>query len=99
MRRYVEVTEQPDGSWHGERQLSDGGRAMAFTATPSLIVIEWAYYGGCAEIEALADGYGAGAGTHGDWSGVRDSSDEARAAMLAAALNWVEAQLTGSDAS
>lgn len=89
MRTYTDVHVEDDGTWSGHRAFDDDERGTAFLATPSLVVIEWAYYGGC-DLEDLADGYGPGQGTHGDWSGIRDSSDEAIDAMLARSLTWVE---------
>ena len=41
------------------------------------------------DLEDLADGFGPGAGTMGDWSGIRDSSDDAVAAMLERAINFL----------
>lgn len=60
---------------------------MAFTASPDLFLIREAWHQGC-DFEDECDGYGAGAGTHGDWSGIRDSSRDAKDAMLTKALNW-----------
>jgi len=43
------------------------------------------------DVEDLADGYGKGLGTMGgDWSGIRDSSDEAIAKMTCRAINYLE---------
>lgn len=42
------------------------------------------------DLEDLADGFGPGSGTHGDWSAVRDSSPEAWAKMLERALNFMK---------
>ena len=79
---------EDDGTWEG---IVRGGRivpVMRFRASPSLWLIRQAWDKGM-DLEDLADGYGAGAGTHGDWSGVRDSSDEAVAAMLGRALTYM----------
>jgi hypothetical protein len=52
-----------------------------------LFIIGQAWQRGC-DFECLADGFGVGKGTMGgDWSGIRDSSDNAIAAMLTKALN------------
>lgn len=55
------------------------------TASLDLLLIHEAW--GKVEFEDLADGSGPGQGTHGDWSGIRDSSMGARARMLQRALN------------
>ena len=51
-----------------------------------LFLIRQAYDRGC-DFEDLADGYGPGQGTRGDWSGIRDSTDGAVERMLERALN------------
>lgn len=50
-----------------------------------LLIIRAAWNAGC-DFEAEADGYGAGFGTGGDWSGIRDSSPAAIARMFAKAM-------------
>lgn len=61
-----------------------------FSASFPLFLIRRAWERGCTEIERHADGFGAGNGTMGgDWSGIRDSSPEAKNAMLEAALNYL----------
>lgn len=57
-----------------------------FAASFDLFLIRKAWDAG-ADFEALADGFGRGAGTLGDWSAIRDSSPGARERMLEAALN------------
>ena len=57
-----------------------------FSANFSLFLISQARDRGC-EFEDLADGFGPGAGTHGDWSAIRDSSQEAVDRMLERSLN------------
>jgi len=59
---------------------------MRFKSGYPLFLIHQAWDRG-ANFEDLADGYGEGAGTHGDWSGIRDSSDGAVTRMLERALN------------
>ena len=44
-------------------------------------------WGQGADYEPLADGFGPGEGTHGDWSAIRDSTPDAIAAMFQVALN------------
>ncbi len=62
---------------------------FAFSARADLFVIDAAWQGGCS-FEALADGFGRGLGTmNGDWSGIRDSSDAAIAAMTAKAVRFI----------
>lgn len=54
-----------------------------------LFLIKLAWENGC-NMEDLADGFGAGLGTcGGDWSGIRDSSDEATLAMAEKALGFI----------
>lgn len=54
-----------------------------------LFLIDQAWQRGC-DFECLADGFGVGQGTMGgDWSGIRDSSDQAIEAMLTKALNFL----------
>lgn len=61
-----------------------------FSASFPLFLIRRAWERGCVDIEKHADGFGAGNGTMGgDWSGIRDSSDQAKNAMLEAALNFL----------
>jgi aryl-alcohol dehydrogenase-like predicted oxidoreductase len=58
-----------------------------------LALISMAWHAGC-NFEDLADGFGRGLGTMGgDWSGIRDSSDEATAKMLERALNFIQSRL------
>ena len=61
----------------------------ATSACFSLFLIKSAWSKGCS-FEDLADGFGKGQGTMGDWSAIRDSSDEAEAAMLARAIDHLE---------
>lgn len=63
------------------RGTEDG---INYSASADLKVIGGAW--GAVDFEAEADGYGPGMGTHGDWSGIRDSSPEAIKRMLAKAL-------------
>jgi len=53
-----------------------------------LKLISMAYYAGC-DMEDLADGFGKGVGTKGDWSAIRDSSESAHLLMLTRALNFL----------
>jgi len=59
----------------------------------SLLLIRHAWDAGV-EYEDLADGYGKGEGTNGDWSGIRDSSTEAKNRMLERALNYFAGMAT-----
>lgn len=58
------------------------------SASFPLFLIRHAWEKGC-DLEELADGFGPGAGTMGDWSGIRDSSDTAIAQMLERSLNFL----------
>lgn len=51
-----------------------------------LFLISRARDKGC-DFEDLADGFGKGEGTKGDWSAIRDSSDEAVRGMFERSLN------------
>ena len=68
------------------QDLAGGPFYMKFSAGFPLFLIREAWGLGCS-FEREADGYGPGAGTHGDWSGIRDSSPEAVERMLEKALN------------
>ena len=61
---------------------------IQFKAGYRLFLIREAWNRG-EDFEDLADGYGLGQGTHGDWSGIRDSSPEAVTKMLERALNFL----------
>ena len=83
-KRFSEIKITPDG-FEG---LADG--RYRFSASFHLFLIRKAWGRGCADIERHADGFGRGLGTMGgDWSGIRDSSDAAKNAMLEAALNFL----------
>lgn len=61
---------------------------MKHSANFPLFLIRKAWDSGV-DFEDVADGFGPGLGTcGGDWSGIRDSSDEAVAKMLERALNF-----------
>ena len=79
--RFTDLVVADDGTF--EYQMRGGGTAScAF----DLFLIREAW--GDVDYEDLADGFGEGMGTmDGDWSGIRDSSPAARAAMLQRALN------------
>lgn len=64
------------------------GVEIPFSATWPLFLIGQAQRCGC-DFEELADGYGVGEGTHGDWSGIRDSTFEAITRMTQKALNYL----------
>ena len=72
---------EPDFSY-----VQDG---MNCGASWFLYLIHEAWGAGC-DFEDLADGFGPGSGTMGgDWSGIRDSSPEAKRLMTQRALNFV----------
>lgn len=80
----VKYGEFPN-TWQGqELMLGDYG---GFIANPAMLLIREAWHRGL-DLEDLADGFGPGVGTHGDWSAIRDSSPEAINAMLTRALNF-----------
>lgn len=76
-----------DGTWVGHMETSSG-HPMGFQADPSMFLIREAWHQGL-DLEAEADGFGPGVGTHGDWSGIRDSSHEAIEVMLTKTLNFL----------
>lgn len=66
--------------------MSDGSAIRCLADFPRFL-IRRAWHAGV-NFEDLADGFGPGLGTMGgDWSGIRDSSDAAIAAMLERAIN------------
>jgi hypothetical protein len=70
----------------GTKPIGGNGSEVRFSANFSLLLIGAAWRTGC-DFEDLADGFGPGNGTcGGDWSGIRDSSEEATVAMLNRAL-------------
>lgn len=83
----VTLTEMSSaGSFSGSYLARGHDRPFNFSASFDLFLIRNAWDKG-ADFEDLADGYGAGQGTHGDWSGIRDSSPAAKLAMLERAIN------------
>jgi hypothetical protein len=67
-----------------------------FRGRADLMVVREAWDRG-ADFEAEADGFGAGAGTLGDWSAIRDSTPAAIAAMTRKALRYVTPTRTRSN--
>lgn len=59
-----------------------------------VLLIRKAWQGGCS-FEDLADGFGRGLGTMGDWSAIRDSSEEATERMLERSLNFFQTRRVG----
>ncbi len=87
--RDIHVSQHPSVARTGAPGHSFAGydNGHAFSANFPLFLISEAQKRGCS-FEELADGFGPGMGTMGgDWGGIRDSSDEAVAAMLERALN------------
>ena len=82
MTKFNSVTVNKDGFAY----VSE--RGMVTHCSYDLFLISQARNRGC-DFEDLADGYGPGCGTHGDWSGIRDSGDEAVRLMLERALNYL----------
>ncbi len=84
-----EVAQRFTKIWVEDGILSGERYGTPFKANFSLFLIGKALDRGC-DFEDLADGYGAGMGTMGgDWSGIRDSSDEAVDKMLERSLNFL----------
>lgn len=80
-----------DGTFEGAE--TDG--KYKFKAGFPLFLIREAWSRGVS-FEEEADGFGAGFGTRGDWSAIRDSSDDAINKMLEKALNALFPKLTAS---
>lgn len=80
--RYSEIMFMKEG-FNG---LEDGNR---FSAGYPLFFIKMAWNKGM-NVEDLADGYGKGMGTNGDWSAIRDSSETATGNMFERAINFLE---------
>ena len=78
----VVLTSNEGGRIEGTR---DG---QAFAGRLDLLIIRTAWNKGC-NFEQECDGYGVGAGTNDDWSGIRDSSEPAIMAMLAKAMGFL----------
>lgn len=72
---------------NGESVIVGKDKDVNFMADFDLFIIKQVW--GAVSFEDLADGFGKGAGTMGDWSGIRDSSPEARAKMFTRALNYL----------
>lgn len=81
---WTALTVNADGSLDFRRRDGREGRASL-----PLLLIRKAWSKGL-NLEGLADGFGAGRGTKGDWSAIRDSTEPAIAAMLMAAVNFLE---------
>tara|TARA_R110002020_G_scaffold395575_1_gene605608 strand:+ start:2766 stop:3038 length:273 start_codon:yes stop_codon:yes gene_type:complete len=78
----------------GKFTYHDTERGIDCSANFPLYLIRRAWDVGM-DVEDLADGYGPGCGTMGgDWSGIRDSSNEAKAKMLERTLNFLEEVIT-----
>jgi len=77
-------------------QTADYNRSFSLP----LHLISQAWYAGL-DLDDLADGFGLGVGTLGDWSSIRDSSEEKQLLMLERALNYLEqcAMLAGPKAN
>lgn len=84
-KEFAKVVIEEDGKFNYKR----GGLGGINTfVCMSLFLISQARDRGC-NFEDLADGYGEGLGTHGDWSGIRDSSEGAVRAMFERSLNFL----------
>jgi hypothetical protein len=86
--KYNDCTVRPDNGIEGTINDTLDGKPLSykFSGHLHLMLIREAWERGC-DFEWEADGYGAGQGTMGDWSGIRDSSKGAKDVMLTKALN------------
>jgi len=85
MLRFNKVTRGKAPEELGSFSYEDAHGHLHVTSY-ALFLVREAWLRG-ADFENLADGFGEGEGTKGDWSGIRDSSPEAVTAMLQQALN------------
>jgi hypothetical protein len=85
----IRLTANADGKIEGVHGSSSGVPGFAFSGRLDLMLIKSAWEGGVS-FEDLVDGFGAEKGTNGDWSAIRDSSEEAIILMLERALNRVQ---------
>lgn len=76
----------------GECHIEGERHGFRFSADLALYIIRLAWEAGM-NVEDLADGFGRGYGTYGDWSAIRDSSHAAVEAMLDRALKFIEARV------
>ncbi len=83
---FTNIRINSDGTFSGD---CDG---LSFSAQFPLFLIRRAWENGC-NFEDLADGFGEGRGTMGDWSAIRDSSHEAVERMFERSLNFFEGPL------
>lgn len=84
MQYFTDVKVQAPGQFGGQRRY--GTTRGKFSAEFPLFLIGEAWERGL-DVEDLADGFGKGLGTQGDWSAIRDSSKAAKDVMLERALN------------
>ncbi len=85
IHRTLEITDlhtMPDG------HLSYRRGGIPCLGDLPLLLVHYCWHRGM-DLDDLADGFGPGSGTHGDWSAVRDSTQDAQDKMLARALNWL----------
>lgn len=72
-----------------EGNITYDRNGMMCLASLPLLIVRDAWNRGM-NLEDLADGFGEGLGTMGDWSAIRDSSRSAQDAMLERALNFMK---------
>lgn len=90
--RYHAIEIQNSGHLTGKITYPGYRSEYRFSAHFDLLVVRMCWESGM-DLEDLADGFGGGMGTRGDWSAIRDSSPEAMARMTERALNWIAASL------
>jgi hypothetical protein len=83
--RSIKLATNENGRITGTHGATSQVPGVEFSARLDLLVIKAAWEAGVS-FENLADGFGPGRGTQGDWSGIRDSSEEATMKMLERAL-------------
>lgn len=84
--RFTDISVTPEGGFEGLEEHGIPGGPIGFKAGFPLFLIREAMKCGVS-FEFECDGFGTGAGSMGDWSAIRDSSDGALNKMLEKALN------------
>lgn len=85
--KYKNVKIHPKGGFECDFRFTKNGQFYKMSASTEMFLIRMAWENGCSSIERICDGHGAGAGSQGDWSAIRDSSASAKDRMFEAALN------------
>lgn len=88
MTRHINKLAIDNPGRFATQERTGPNRSIGATASFTLWLIGLAQDAGVS-FEDLADGFGPGSGTHGDWSGIRDSSSHAKELMTRRAMNFL----------